>query len=163
MKTRIHPKAFRRIDLISFLFVSFFLIYSCSTWKTAGSVKNTVPTPYPINVSGFPDYTNIPEDNPMTKEGVELGRYLFYDGRLSGNSQKPLLMSCASCHKQVHSFECGMDDPKFKDGHPHGITGKLTPHSMLPLINLVWNQEGYLWNGMVNFLNMNLGAPAYGV
>ena len=43
------------------------------------------PVPYDIGVPMFPDSLNIPPDNPMTVDGVRLGRFLFYDGRLSGD------------------------------------------------------------------------------
>jgi len=108
-------------------------------------------TPYDFKIPKFfPTELNIPADNPMTVEGVALGRYLFYDGRLGGRTDPDSLMSCATCHHQENSFECGPDSPQFPGGHPHGITGKPTPHFMLPLINLVWNNTGYLWNGKVN-------------
>lgn len=113
-------------------------------------------TPYTIEVPfGFPQKMNIPENNPMTVEGVELGRYLFYDGRLSGRTHPDSLMSCATCHLQENSFECGIDHPEFQNGHPHGLTGHATPHYMLPLINLVWNSNGYLWNGRLSEDNSN--------
>ncbi|WP_198421840.1 cytochrome-c peroxidase [Lacipirellula parvula] len=35
-----------------------------------------------------------PEDNPLTKEKVALGKMLFFDPRVSGSGQ----MACASCH-----------------------------------------------------------------
>ena len=108
------------------------------------------PTPYVIDIPfGFPTELNIPDDNPMTVEGVELGRYLFYDGRLSGRTETDSLMSCATCHRQERSFEAGVDHPDFPGGFPHGITGKPTHHVMLPMINLVWNQNGYGWNGFL--------------
>lgn len=108
------------------------------------------PTPYVIDIPlYFPSRLEIPEDNPMTVEGVELGRRLFYDGRLSGRTNPDSMMSCATCHLQEHSFECGPDHPVFTNGHPFGIKGILTPHSMLPLVNLVWTNSGYLWNGMI--------------
>jgi cytochrome c peroxidase len=90
---------------------------------------------------------NIPTDNPMTVEGVELGRFLFYDGRISGRSDPDSMMSCSTCHVQSHSFVCGIDNPRFPGGHPYGLTGIFTPHFMLPMINLVWVNNGYLWNG----------------
>jgi cytochrome c peroxidase len=108
-------------------------------------------TPYELTIPPyFPTILNIPEDNPMTVEGIALGRFLFYDGRLSGRTDTDSLMSCATCHLQSHGFECGIDHPKFKNGHPYGITGIPTPHSMMPLINLVWARNGYLWNGKVS-------------
>ena len=153
----------KNIKPISVLLSLFIIIYSCSNKIGINKDKVYTPVPYPIEAPYFPDYTNIPANNPTTKAGVELGRYLFYDGRLSGNTSKPLLMSCGTCHLQIHSFECGLDNPLFKDGHPKGITGKPTPHSMLPLINLAWNTEGYFWNGMINDNNTKLGSVAYGM
>lgn len=108
------------------------------------------PTPYQIKVPRFfPTRMNIPADNPMTVEGVELGRYLFYDGRMSGNTEPDKMMSCGTCHLQSRSFECGIDNPKFTGGRPFGITGIVTPHFMLPMINLVWNESGYFWSGSI--------------
>jgi cytochrome c peroxidase len=92
---------------------------------------------------------NIPADNPMTVEGIELGWYLFYDGRLSGRTSADSMMSCATCHLQKNSFECGIDHPRFTGGHTFGLSGIYTPHYMMPLINLVWAENGYLWNGKV--------------
>jgi len=117
----------------------------------------------------FPTTMNIPADNPMTVEGVELGRYLFYDTRLSGRSDCDMQMSCATCHLQEKGFKVGIDHPKFIGGHPRGLPdtqypeGKLTPHYNLPLVNLVFNMNGYLWNGMIYNGNPNLGNAAYGV
>lgn len=112
--------------------------------------ENIVTNPYNINIPKyFPTQLMIPSDNPMTMEGVILGRYLFYDGRLSGRTHADSLMSCASCHLQSRSFECGIDHPKYSGGHPHGITGVKTHHFMMPLINLVWTDHGFLWNGSV--------------
>jgi cytochrome c peroxidase len=57
-------------------------------------------------------------------------------------------MSCGTCHLQKNAFVCGLDHPKYH-GHPYGITGIPTPHTMMPLMNLVWNTTGYLWDGSV--------------
>ena len=86
------------------------------------------PTPYELpQPLFFPTVTNIPDDNPMTEEGVALGEKLF-----SAN--------CASCHHPEHSFEFG----------PEGTLEHLgTHHTMLPLINLAWNTTGLGWNGSV--------------
>ena len=109
------------------------------------------PTLYEIRIPKyFPNRLHIPADNPMTEEGVELGRYLFYDGRLSGRTDAESLMSCGTCHLQSRAFECGIDHPKFTGGRPFGLKGVQTPHFMLPMINLVWNGSGYLWSGMIS-------------
>ncbi len=120
----------------------------------ASCKKNTetpvIVTPHEIEIPYlFPTQLNIPENNPLTKEGIMLGRYLFYDGRLSGRTHPDSLMSCASCHLQKNAFECGIDHPLYEGGHPHGMHGKKTPHVMLPLTNLVFNNNGFLWNGKI--------------
>ena len=114
------------------------------------------PTPYQIVIPEFfPTDIRIPADNPMTVEGIALGRYLFYDGRMSGRTSPDSLMSCGTCHLQKYAFECGIDNPKFIGGHPFGITGIKTPHVMLPMMNLVFNNNGYLWNGQISASNPN--------
>ena len=150
------------------LWVSAF-IYSC---KDDGEViePEFKPTPYVFpQIPEFPTILNIPEDNPTTEEGVNLGRYLFYDGRLSGRTHHDSLMSCATCHIQAKGFEAGIDHPKFQNGHPVGIpdqeypNGKPTPHAVMPVVNLVFNHNGYFWNGLINNNNTQLGSTDYGV
>ena len=141
------------------------VLWSCGS-ETADTIKNDMfsTTPYVIpEVTYFPKKLNIPIDNPMTVEGVDLGRYLFYDGRLSGNTDKNMLMSCATCHIQKNGFEAGIDHPKFTDGKtyglaPDGSTGKETPNFMLPLVNTVYNHSGYFWNGFINESNSLKGS-----
>jgi cytochrome c peroxidase len=65
----------------------------------------------------------VPADNPMTYEGVQLGRHLFYDPILSGDST----MSCASCHLASKSFA---DPNQFSVGID-GIAGKRNAMSLL--------------------------------
>ena len=78
-----------------FLIGILILLSSCKKDKA-----NFQATPYALEIpSHFPDMI-IPSDNPMTQEGVDLGRWLFYEKRLSGNDS----MSCASCHLAQSSF-----------------------------------------------------------
>ena len=63
---------------------------------------DTPPEPTPLTLQippGFPQMA-IPKDNPMTVEGVALGRRLFYDPILSGNNTQ----ACGSCHIQQFAF-----------------------------------------------------------
>ena len=46
---------------------------------------------------------HVPANNPMSAAKVELGRYLFYDQRISVNGT----VSCATCHKQELAFTDG--------------------------------------------------------
>ena len=141
----------RLSGVLSFFIILLLVLVSCGDKEDDPEPIKHQPTPYEIEIPfGFPTRMNIPEDNPMTVEGVELGRYLFYDGRMSGRTHPDSLMSCATCHIQENSFECGIDHPEYEGGFTHGIGGKPTPHVMLPLINLVWNESGYLWNGFIS-------------
>ena len=65
---------------------------------------------------GFPK-PRVPADNPMSDAKVKLGRYLFYDERMSGNGTQ----SCSSCHQQGLAFT---------DGQPQG--NRLDRRSALP-------------------------------
>jgi cytochrome c peroxidase len=73
---------------------------------------------------GFPA-PRVPEDDPMTEEKVALGRYLFYDQRLSGNQTQ----SCGSCHLQSLAFTDGKQVSV-------GSTGAVLPRSSMSLANI---------------------------
>lgn len=92
------------------------------------------PTPVAIEVEGFPPMP-IPEGNPTTKEGIRLGRLLFYDPILSGDSTQ----SCASCHVQANAFA----DPRRFSLGIDGLEGAFNAPS---LTNAGWNAFLF-WNG----------------
>ncbi|MCX6251894.1 MAG: cytochrome-c peroxidase [Bacteroidetes bacterium] len=150
----------RRVRSIFYVGVYLFIgmaFYSCK--KSTAPVESFHTTPYTIQIPlRFPGQLNIPADNPMTVEGIALGRFLFYDGRLSGRTNADSLMSCSTCHIQSHSFVCGIDNLKYQGGHPFGVTGIPTAHFMLPMINLVWNNTAYLWDGAVYPENPDPGS-----
>jgi len=118
-------------QLIGFFAITLLFTYSCGE-KEKPVEPEKKPTPYDLVIpKGFPTNVNIPEDNPMTVEGVKLGRYLYYDGRLSGKADEGMPMSCSSCHLQQFSFENGV-------GKGTGTLGIQTHHVMLPHVNLLW-------------------------
>jgi cytochrome c peroxidase len=90
---------------------------------------------------------NIPIDNPLTVEGVELGRKLFYEELLSGDNTQ----SCASCHSPAAAFS---DPNQFSTGI-QGIQG--TRNSMA-LINLGWNNF-FFWDGRSKTLEEQVLIP----
>ena len=157
------------VVLASLLVFTAIFIYSCNLDDDPlPSVPDPTPYEFP-NVIGFPTKLNIPEDNPTTVEGVQLGRLLFYDGRLSGRTHPDSLMSCATCHIQSYGFDMSLDHPTFSDGFPVGIPddqapqGRKTAHTVLPIVNTVYNDNGYLWNGLVHNTNAQLGNTELGV
>ena len=77
-----------------------------------------------------------PVENPVTNEGVALGRYLFYDPILSTDSN----MACASCHRQEAAFS---DAPNtFSKDRFSAALKRNTP----PLFNLAW-YPALFWDG----------------
>lgn len=76
--------------------------------------------------NGFPRPA-IPPDNPMSVAKVELGRYLFYDKRMSVNGKE----SCASCHRQELAFTDGR-------ARAEGTTGQAHPRSSMSLVNVAY-------------------------
>jgi cytochrome c peroxidase len=47
----------------------------------------------------------VPEQNPQTKEKIELGKKLFFDRRLSGDGT----MSCVTCHDPEKAYTDGLE------------------------------------------------------
>jgi cytochrome c peroxidase len=90
----------------------------------------------------------IPADNPLTVEGVELGRRLFYDPILSGDSTQ----ACASCHKQNVAFTDGLAVSK-------GITGQFGRRSAMSLENIGFMNKGLFWDGRTNSLEAQALLP----
>ena len=66
----------------------------------------------------------VPEDNPMSEAKVELGRFLFYDTKLSGNQTQ----RCGSCHQQALAFTDELAQAK-------GSTGEEHPRSSMSVAN----------------------------
>lgn len=136
-------------------YFALFFLFSCGGKEPYPVTYD--PTPYELDIPKyFPTKLNIPSDNPLTVEGITLGRYLFYDGRLSGRTHHDSLMSCGSCHLQSRNFKPGIDHPVFEGGKTFGLSGVETLHYPLPLINLVWNQNGYFWNGFIHTTNPDI-------
>ena len=163
---RAHIRKLRKRDI--FLTILIPLMGVFSSCENGENIEPLAPTPYVFEeIQHFPTQLNIPEQNITTVEGVELGRYLFYDGRLSGRDHPDSLMSCGTCHIQSQGFEVSIDHPKFTNGHPFGLPtseypeGKKTPHMTMPLYNLVYNSSGYLWNGFIHESNTREGIEGY--
>ncbi len=92
-----------------------------------GSEPSSPSPGYDFNLpAGFPE-PQVPADNPMSAEKVELGRALFFDERLSGNGT----MACASCHDRTLGFADGKDKPS-------GSTGQLLPRNAMGLANVAY-------------------------
>lgn len=127
----------------------FLLLFTLSGWLSCqdsgpeqGPDEDLTSIPYqPIYYKvqlpeGFPALEQ-PADNPMTVDGIALGRKLFYDPILSIDST----VSCSSCHSPSKSFS---------DGLPlsQGVAG-ITKRGSIGLINVGLTYHGLFWDGRV--------------
>nr|WP_294776722.1 cytochrome c peroxidase [uncultured Flavobacterium sp.] len=92
---------------------------------------------------GWPQPQYDFKKNPLTEEGFQLGRHLFYDPIISRDST----ISCSSCHLQQTGFTHVDHDLS------HGIEGRIGTRNSLALINLAWNKS-FHWDGGVNNLEV---------
>ncbi len=88
-----------------------------------------------------------PADNPYSPERVELGRYLFFDPRLSADGT----ISCASCHPPDHAFAGG-------DPAPVGVTGKPLRRRVPTLINRAYGRSQF-YDGRAPTLEAQITFP----
>lgn len=104
-------------------------------------LKFTVPKGWPAPVYDF-------KSNPLTKEGFDLGKKLFYDGRLSRDGNFP----CASCHQQFAAFST------FDHPFSHGFNNGFTSRNAQGIFNLAW-KKNFMWDGGVTHLDLQPLAP----
>lgn len=95
----------------------------------------------PLTAYQFPNLKFFPkmpvsDSNPVSNEGADLGRYLFYDPILNRDRN----MSCATCHKQTNAFS---DTP---NALSKGRNKVLTKRNTMPLFNLAW-YPSFFWDG----------------
>jgi cytochrome c peroxidase len=108
------------------------------------SFSNQFTTPLYLEIpQGWPQPKYDFKKNPLTEEGFQLGRNLFYDPIISRDST----ISCASCHFQATGFT------HVDHQLSHGIEGRIGNRNSMALINLAWNSS-FHWDGGVNNLEM---------
>lgn len=127
------------------MFAGFFgLLSSCRKDELP---VNYSPTPYQLETPSY--FPALPDfgKNPLTVEGIELGRRLFYDERLSGDNT----MSCATCHMPSKAFSditagsIGID----------GLTGN---RNTMAIFNLAWSPSLF-WDGRSPSLEHQVAQP----
>ncbi|RKR83950.1 cytochrome c peroxidase [Mucilaginibacter gracilis] len=129
----------------AYILLLFCLVILFSAWDY---YSNVPVGPYQlIYPSNFGNRINIPQDNPTTKQGVYLGRLLFYEPKLSANNK----LSCGSCHQQDKAFT---DGKAFSEG----VDGVPTPRNSMSLTNLLWTRR-FFWDGRVTGLESQAAVP----
>ena len=118
----------------------FVLYFSCSQ-DGKSDFNGYVPTPVTLEIPAvFEDRILppvIPTNNPLTEEGIALGKKLFFDKRLSANNTQ----ACADCHNPTLAFTDGRQ-------YSLGIDDIEGVRNAMPLFNLAWNYDDrFFWDG----------------
>ncbi len=137
---------FLKNSYISLLILSSFIIFiKCRKKEDINSSFTT--TPYNLSIpENFPEF-EVPNDNPLTVEGVKLGRHLFWETKLSGNN----LMSCGTCHSPQSAFSDA-------NQYSQGINGDIGKRNSMVLQNLAWAND-FFWDGRVISLEEQILMP----
>lgn len=133
-----------RLWTVCFITLLIMGIYACGDDNPDEGDLSSIPyapQSYDPNLPSYLPKLTTPPDNPLTVDGINLGRHLFFDNILSGNGT----MSCASCH-----------DPKkaFTDGQAVsvGIDGISGRRSSMSLVNIGFTKNGLFWDGRAKTL-----------
>lgn len=113
--------------------------------QTAPWPQEFIPLP-----AGFPE-PPVPADNPLTPEKAALGRFLFFDRRLSGNQTQ----ACASCHEPARAFTDGLV-------RPPGSTGEFHPRNSMSLANTAYGSALAWANPLLDSLEKQALVPLFG-
>ena len=136
------------ISIIAFI-ISFAFILEAGKINEV-DVSSFHPTPLQLKIpAGWPNpSSNIFANNPLTEEGFQLGRKLFYDGRLSKDGN----FACASCHQQFAAFAT------YDHDFSHGFHDQFTTRNAPALFNLAWSAL-YHWDGGINHIEVQALSP----
>jgi cytochrome c peroxidase len=129
-----------KIFYITVLLLFAFIINSCVKDTEEEEFTEIPNRPYKLNYGSFPE-PDINPDNPLTVEGVKLGRRLFYEKMLSKDNTQ----SCSSCHLQKFAFS---DTARFSIG-VKGLKGK---RQAMSTVNMAWNSFNFFWDGRAHLL-----------
>jgi len=137
----------RRLSAGAIVFLLLAVTSVLSAWTYYDAV--TVPTgAYPLNYpANFGNRVNTPGDNPTTRQGVFLGRLLFYEPLLSADNS----ISCSSCHKQELAFTDGV-------AFSRGVHGARAARNSMSLANLLWARK-FFWDGRAPSLEEQATFP----
>lgn len=124
---------------VLFFLISILILSFTESYKT---------TPYKFRELKFFPEMPVSATNPVTVEGVNIGRHLFYDPILSSDST----MSCASCHKQIFAFSDSPND------FSKGRDGVFMKRNTMALFNLAWFPT-FFWDGRAKSIEDQIFHP----
>ena len=126
--------------------LSIFVVFGCSNADADEDYTN-LPLTFEVP-SNFPALAYNLEVNPPTQKGFELGKKLFYDGRLSSDG----VISCGFCHEQPTAFT--------HHGHTvsQGVDG-LSGTRNTPSIQNLGFQTQFMYDGATEHLDLQPLLP----
>lgn len=135
-----------KFSLVSLFIVAFLYVVSCTKDPNKETPYTTTPYVAPL----IPGFRVMPTDssNPMTMEGIALGKKLFFDPILSKDNK----ISCSSCHQTALSFA---DSRKLSKG----VNDSLGKRNAMALVNLAWYPNNFFWDGRANSLQAQAIFP----
>jgi cytochrome c peroxidase len=116
-------------------------------WASAGDVLSDVVR---VNFGAAPPAPPQPATHGSGPRAL-LGRYLFYDRRMSVNGKA----SCATCHRQELAFTDGR-------AHAVGATGQEHPRSAMSLVNVAYSRQLNWSDPTVHSLEEQALKPMWG-
>ena len=134
---------------IFLLLLSLLAFVSCSTESKEPQPEPTGPTPVVWKKPAhFPEPVYDLSRNPLTEEGIELGRFLFYDGILSRTNK----IGCGTCPQQQAAFT--------HHGHElsHCVDDLLGTRNSPAVQNMAWSKSFY-WDGGVHDMDLMPFVP----
>ncbi|MGH1366079.1 MAG: cytochrome-c peroxidase [Calditrichia bacterium] len=120
------------------------LLVGCIRDKDAVTSIGSEQSPYEfVKPENFPDPTYTFSNNPISKEGFELGKKLFFDPQLSRDGS----VSCNNCHIQATGFADSQQHPL-----SIGVDNRIGMRNAPSLTNLAF-MENFFWDGGVTHLD----------
>ena len=104
-------------------------------------------TPFEFKLGATFPIPELPRDNPLLVERVDLGRTLFFDRQLAINGAQ----ACADCHTPAKAFTDGRRVSR-------GAEGETGERNAMPLFNLAW-KSAFFWDGRAPTLREQVLQP----
>jgi cytochrome c peroxidase len=106
------------------------------------SEYQNIPIAYQVP-SNFPPMAYNMANNLLTQKGFELGKKIFYDGRLASDG----VVSCGFCHIQADAFT--------HHGHnfSHGVGEAIGTRNAQPIQNMAF-QTQFMWDGAADHIEL---------
>lgn len=129
-----------KLKYLLFFLSGIVFFIACKDDDTPEEVILIDETPYNLEYGALPA-PNLPADNPLTVQGVQLGKMLFFEKLMSKDGTQ----ACADCHRQPDGFS---DSTRLSIG-VEGLEGK---RQAMPIFNMAYHSNEFFWDGRAELL-----------